>query len=61
MSKVKAEKGMRVFVPKYNYNGRQNGRMKGTILETNNYYALIKLDTGYKENFYYNDLTYIKE
>lgn len=61
MSKVKAEIGMRVFVPKYNYNGRQNGKMKGTILNIEDRYALIKLDSGYKENFYFKDLKYIKE
>lgn len=61
MSKIKAEVGMRVFVPKYNYNGRRNGQMKGTIINMKDNYALIKLDTGYKENFYFNDLKYAKE
>ena len=36
MSKIKAEVGMRVLVPKYNYNGRRNGQMKGTIINMKN-------------------------
>lgn len=61
MSKVKAEVGMKVTVPKYNYNGRQSGKMKGTIIKIDKRYALVELDIGYKENFYYNDLHYTKE
>ena len=61
MGKVKVEVGMRVFVPKYNYNGRRNGKMKGTILNIEDRYALIQLDSGYKENFYFKDLKYAKE
>lgn len=61
MSKIKAEIGMKVFVPKYNYNGRRNGRMKGTILEMKDKYALIELEKGYKENFFFSDLKYAKE
>lgn len=61
MSKVKAEIGMRVTVPKYNYNGRKNGQMKGTIINMKNSYALIELDSGYKENFFFKDLKYTKE
>lgn len=61
MSKIKAEIGMKVTVPKHNYNGRKCGRMKGIIVRINKKYALVKLDIGYKENFYYNDLHYVKE
>ena len=61
MNKIKAEIGMKVTVPKYNYNDKQSGKMKGTIIKVNKGYALVALDIGYKENFYYNDLHYIKE
>lgn len=61
MGKIKAEIGMKVFVPKYNYNGRRNGQIKGTIISMNNNYALIELESGYKESFFFSDLTYAKE
>lgn len=61
MNKVKLEKGLRVTVPKYNYNGRKSGKMRGTVIGIKGRYVLIQLDIGYKENFYFSDLHYIKE
>lgn len=52
MGKLKAEIGMKV---KTNKKG-----MIGTIIKLHKNYALILLDIGYKEVFYYKDLLYIK-
>lgn len=53
MEKKKPKIGMKV---------KSNNKGKiGTIIKLNKTYALVALDIGYKENFYYTDLKYIKE
>lgn len=61
MGKVKIEKGMRVSIPKYNYHGKLMSKSKGTVLNIYNNYAVIMLDTGYKESFYFRELRYLKK
>lgn len=53
MEKKKPQIGMKVRTNKKG--------MIGTIVKLNKNYALIALDIGYKESFYYKDLRYIKE
>ena len=60
MNKIKPEIGMKVIVPKFNYYNRKEDA-QGTIIGIKNNYALVELDAGYKENFYFKDLKYTKE
>ena len=55
MERKKPEIGMKVRTNKKG--------MTGTILKINEgkKYALIALDVGYKESFFYKDLRYLKE
>lgn len=53
IKKVKPEIGMKVRTNKKG--------MIGTIIRLSKNYALIALDIGYRETFYYKDLRYIKE
>lgn len=61
MDRVKIEKGMRVSIPKYNYHGKLVGKSKGTVMNVEKTYAVVKLDAGYRESFYFRQLRYLKE
>lgn len=48
--------------PKIGMKVRTNKKgMTGTIIRIAKNYALIALDVGYNETFYYKDLKYIKD